>query len=814
MKRVITYLMAVLVLGCTTIDSSIEVENLDGYWELIGHGIVVEIRKSSVIKGWHITSDYTVPWDIGEYKSIIDLDYIDEDNLRIKMGSPVFTEYRAVPLYDWSPVEGNTKDPVYNFNVFWQTLNEFYPFFQRKGINWERVYLEYSSKINSDTTDKELYQYITEIMVKFNDIHLSVTNSRGEEWKNFNFMPDYFKDTLKDTVYLSTKAPYREGYWAYLMENGFLREILPVIKSYILEDDFKRAGNGVILYGKIGDRTGYINLLKTEDFSSNPEEPQDKSLELALDEVYYYFKDCETIVLDTRFNMGGVGYLREIISSRFTDKRFKAFSSSTRYKGVDSKPEEIYINPHYENSFAGKKIKVLVSPLTASAGEDLVISLRELDNVEVIGEATAGCLSGMLLKSLPNGWNYTLSYETAIGNSGEIFENSGVFGTGVEPDISIDFNSEDFTMRKVDPILERAIRVEGRKEVVVDPLPFEDGLKFIMAYTNYSLGFDSSGDLSQAPFGAFMYRDDNWLGSKGDFTLLSVAIYNELLYIYPNLIDENFLNLRLGLKCMILPEESYYSMGINEDEPLYKKSFYKGSVGLGKDADYFSTYIDYGFQYDIYDNLDGVVEPGNKFIHTVSGDFSSGPATSSMSPVYTITGFLLKVEPELTLVQDYTPWGVEGDLYEHNDNPAINLKTSFGYYIDLPGKQNLMFDIAWLRSINPYRDTRFSVGHGSATDNEHLSGYLPGELELDNALLTNFKYTYKIKRGRAVVYGKYDFLFDFTEKSIHQGVSLGSAFKLPLDIDIQGEVGLGFNSEGIHDPGFVFQLTALRLFYL
>ncbi len=55
-------------------------------------------------------------------------------------------------------------------------------------------------------------------------------------------------------------------------------------------------------------------------------------------------------------------------------------------------------------------------------------------NITVIGDNTAGALSDMLYKGLPNGWIYTLSNEVYETMEGQLFE-----VTGIPPDYKIEY---------------------------------------------------------------------------------------------------------------------------------------------------------------------------------------------------------------------------------------------------------------------------------------------------------------------------------------------------------------------------------------
>lgn len=329
---------------------------------------------------------------------------------------------------------------------------------------------------------------------------------------------------------------------------------------------------------------------------------------------------------------------------------------------------------------------------------------------------------------------------------------------------------------------------------------------FILGFANYSGGWDYSKAYEQSPIATAIYMNRNFLDTGGEFQFITAAIYNEAHYSKELL--------RVGAKGLILQEESYsiYKDGEAVD-PYFKSSFIEGYGGIGINHPFFTTNLDYALRYDGFKELEDRELPPYNITHTIRNDFSSGTASSVMSPLETINGFVLNINSELIYIPDYDSWGTQDREFNHNKDPALNFKISFGYYIDLNSKNNLMVDTAWLRSINPYCHTLYSVGHGSAMDNEHLSGFLYGEIETENSLLTNLKYTYS-PLDSLIIYLKYDSLYDFKKNQFYHGSSLGTGIKLPFDIDLQLEGGVGINAYRDSTPGYIFQLTFVRLFKL
>lgn len=69
---------------------------------------------------------------------------------------------------------------------------------------------------------------------------------------------------------------------------------------------------------------------------------------------------------------------------------------------------------------------------SASATEICVLASLSLKNITRIGGNTEGITSDMLDKTLPNGWEFSLSNEIYLDNKGKSYEH-----TGIAPDIVV-----------------------------------------------------------------------------------------------------------------------------------------------------------------------------------------------------------------------------------------------------------------------------------------------------------------------------------------------------------------------------------------
>lgn len=153
-------------------------------------------------------------------------------------------------------------------------------------------------------------------------------------------------------------------------------------------------------------------------------------------------KDCETMILDFRSNLGG-GYDRDALLGRFVPK-------NERFGGEES------AGP---NPFTGNLI-VLVDPNTISAGETIVGELKEEGRAYLIGPGTTHGASGSKkVEALPSG---LLSVRFVVRSNKQRFNGGeGVEGLGIAPHEIVPYRPKAIANGD-DPCIERALELARR----------------------------------------------------------------------------------------------------------------------------------------------------------------------------------------------------------------------------------------------------------------------------------------------------------------------------------------------------------------
>jgi len=135
-------------------------------------------------------------------------------------------------------------------------------------------------------------------------------------------------------------------------------------------------------------------------------------------------QDTRAMVIDVRSNGGGTDFSSIEIVNRFATDKLLVINKFARSYDGESAIRQAFTTP-VSNSYTSP-IVVLSSMETASAAEIFLMAMNSLPNVTLIGDQSAGELSVILDKALPNGWTLGLSNEVYSDNQDGRFEVSGV----------------------------------------------------------------------------------------------------------------------------------------------------------------------------------------------------------------------------------------------------------------------------------------------------------------------------------------------------------------------------------------------------
>jgi len=323
-----------------------------------------------------------------------------------------------------------TRDPEKNFEVLWRTFRDRYPFFALRNVDWSKQYATYRPKVSPHTSDDELFDILCAMLDPLNDGHVELEGRTGKDRKKRFFTAEKKTRFTEEFTERQIKQLFKTT-GRTLVTNGFAQpaETQAWMLHYCRSKDF-----------------GYMRILELEDVKK-------RKLRAALDKIARDFKDLKGFIIDIRDCPGGEDDIAIMIIDRFCDSKRVAFHRKTKIgPGEDDYTplKTWHLEPQGEVQFTGP-IVLLTCESVFSGGEAFALAIRQLPHVTILGDHTNGIFSYTLDKTLPNGWDYCLSYQVYYSADMVCFE-----GKGVPVDIEI-VNTKADIENGVDPLIMRAL---------------------------------------------------------------------------------------------------------------------------------------------------------------------------------------------------------------------------------------------------------------------------------------------------------------------------------------------------------------------
>tara|TARA_B100000767_G_C19725681_1_gene519370 strand:- start:14 stop:1432 length:1419 start_codon:yes stop_codon:yes gene_type:complete len=407
--------------------------SIKGIWKSIGYGKILKININSY-EYYDITDISCLSSKEGNISEVKNSMQISNDTLTVKRG---FNKYRYVRINKFPDLCKKTikdkNDIPYNFEVFANTYKNHYAYFKLNKIDWNNLYKKSREKINSKTTDVELYLIIQEMIEILKDNHGSIEPT----------------DEVYELSENQIQSKLIEEEKVELKEYGDF-EIAEIVADYYIKEDLTK-DTWLLKWGKMENNVGYIQikamflyadldlnerLVKENGFVStymdkfnslNYEqqiEEEVAGISKLMDLIMKDLKETRHIIVDVRFNGGGQDVVALEILRRFNSNRKKISIKKARHNNGYTKKTSIYLE--YDKNPYTKPVYLLTSQQSASAADMMALSSMELNNFKRIGSHTNGALSDALQKTLPNGWYFSLSNEVYRDINDNCYENIGV----------------------------------------------------------------------------------------------------------------------------------------------------------------------------------------------------------------------------------------------------------------------------------------------------------------------------------------------------------------------------------------------------
>ncbi|MEO1021248.1 MAG: S41 family peptidase [Bacteroidota bacterium] len=436
------FILLCMALSCSELKKR---TTLNGAWTSIGSGWVLAIQDSSTYQLYDVTTQSCVVRRDAGFNELASSLELTNDTLTLKKGviSYLFKPAERIPENCTETLSKEEReDPMYNFEVFAQTVRDHYAFFELNNTDWPSLYEQQKQRLLLNPSDIELYKVIDEILLEINDNHAyleapeqvyaQLEDEESEEETEGILGKEYGDFEIANVV---TNHHLIEDYTkdSWLMSWGKITDSIGYIQVKTMW-----------LYADLGlpqsliDSLGYVDAYVTTFSKMNEGDYIRKEAEAVatlMKKVMDDLKDTESIVIDVRFNGGGQDAVSFEILSHFITGTDQVATQKLRYN--DTFTPELILSIEGKPDAYTKPVYVLTSSQTGSAAEAFSIATMALPDVQRIGSRTAGAMSTALEKQLPNGWFFSISNEVYMDMEGKVYEN-----TGVPPDHRIAYSRD------------------------------------------------------------------------------------------------------------------------------------------------------------------------------------------------------------------------------------------------------------------------------------------------------------------------------------------------------------------------------------
>jgi hypothetical protein len=321
-----------------------------------------------------------------------------------------------------------SEDPVDSFAVLVASMEEHYAFFELRDPDWSDRAAAAAAEVNPDLEDAALLTVFQDLLRPLGDAQVRISGPG--------------RDLIP------------EGAWSAGTPTAGLSSLADRIRTGQVPglSDIEIAGDRAVVGGWLPENVGYLAINQLAGFDADVG-AEERKLADALFSQLSRFADADALVVDLRINRGGRESLAMLTASRFVAEDTVVATRSVRVGGTDRYVDggEVVTRPLPTGPYPAR-LAVLVGPGTSGAGELLALALREVPGATMVGAPTAGSLSPLLVRELPNEWTLGLSHQRVLDADGVLWE-----GVGIPVDVAVD---EAATAER-DPAIEAALAALG-----------------------------------------------------------------------------------------------------------------------------------------------------------------------------------------------------------------------------------------------------------------------------------------------------------------------------------------------------------------
>jgi carboxyl-terminal processing protease len=431
--------------------------NMRGIWKARGYGYVFEVSENQLHWYSHTTHQ---SWEHTPDEPLDMMFAVQQPSGRRYIKPyPTESAYILEPL-DALPArftEPPAAGPSATLDRIDETMSELYPFFEARQFDWLQRMAAARSAINDDTTESELFAVVERLFEGLDDGHTSVSAEIDGESRTTSDAMSSIRAALEADFASKQETIERADYFG-----GWSDRLFAGIKDRLLHGEGKTAFGENIMWGKVTPQGGYLLVRGMANFGDDDQLVDGlKRLHQQLRRIFASFAECEAVIIDVSFNMGGYHSYAMAFASHIADRERYALCKYPQ--GHPDLLQKFHVVPYCDKrgtvqTFT-KPVYVVTTDATVSAGEEFVLAARAFPHVKIVGVPTQGMLSDILEKPLPNGWTLGMSNEIFLDHLGQCHEVTG---------IPVDIEKQIFNIEEISQIGHADAILELAQEIVAE----------------------------------------------------------------------------------------------------------------------------------------------------------------------------------------------------------------------------------------------------------------------------------------------------------------------------------------------------------
>ena len=426
---------------------------IDGLWLAGGSGQLVEI-KQNILQIYEITDASCIPAGNAKRRPgakpgevVFEGRQIGTLRVTAADGSDsLWLHHRGVSSVALQRAPGlpetcghKTPDtPKSNYEVFWRTFYEHYPFSARRQVDWSAVDKKLRPQINESTSPAELFGVFQQMIEPLFDAHTGI---------DAKTIHRSFHGRRADA---ETQQGARAGRIREIIQQKYVRGNLQNYCHLLGLGSKPQSPQSLLHFGFVGDSIGYLRI-----------DAFPPGCDGELDKIFREAAELKGLIIDERLNVDGSNAFAFSLASRLTNHDYLAYSIATRSNAPDNghrtPPQPVMVHASARPGFSGE-VALLIGPDSVSAAGVFAMALfGRKPRITRVGDNTQGVFSDMLERTLPNGWRFSLPNGTYLAEDGRAFD-----VVGVPPDVRVPVFPDQDLRDGRDSALEKAIDLLGQ----------------------------------------------------------------------------------------------------------------------------------------------------------------------------------------------------------------------------------------------------------------------------------------------------------------------------------------------------------------